>query len=168
MYIIKKETDFDIVHIFECGQCFRFNQRDGYYDGVAFGKYIKIAQRDGGIEFLNSDMSDIENIWHNFFDLSNDYRKISSEFNKDKLMDECINFGYGIKILNADIFETLISFIISQNNNIPRIKKIIEKLCECYGDKIDYDGECFYTFPMLLLLRDLHQIVICNITQTVL
>ena len=128
--------NFNLTDIFECGQCFRFNyNKSGFYEGVAFGKYLRVEQTGGKIYFEAS-LEDFNNIWRGFFDLDRDYKYIFEKLRQDKILKQASDFCPGIRILKQDPFECLISFIISQNNNIPRIKKIIERLCENFGDKI--------------------------------
>ena len=87
---------------------------------------------------------DIKEIVANYFDLNRNYSEIKEKLSK---IDENIKYGEGIRILNQDLWETIISFIISANNNIPRIKGIIERLSQKYGKEIDWNGEKYYTFP---------------------
>jgi len=141
------ELDFgcepNLSHIFECGQCFRWNiQSDGSYIGVANNEIVQATVEDGKI-FLHGAKN--AEFWMNYFDLSFDYESVKTQFAKDEILKKCINYGCGIRILRQDLFETIISFIISANNNIPRIKKIIEGLCRLCGKQIE-DSE-YYTFP---------------------
>ena len=149
-YAIEKPQNFDITQIFDCGQCFRFNKhpsKENTYCGVAFSKYIEITQRENNIEF-SADKSDFENIWFNFLDLNTDYNSILTSFSDDEVLFNAGKFASGIRILKQDPWEALCSFIISQNNNIPRIKGIIENLSREYGEKIEcFDGETRYAFP---------------------
>ena len=147
-YIVENDT-FDLDHIFECGQCFRWNkQEDGSYIGVVQNSVIRVKKDDNKIIFEGVSDSDLKNLVDYYFDIERDYNDIKKKLSKvDKYMKNAIEYGSGIRILNQDLWETIISFIISANNNIPRIKKIIENLSEKYGDKIFYEGKCYYTFP---------------------
>ena len=139
--------DFDLQRIFECGQCFRWNaDENGVYTGVAFGRAAKIY-REGDSVFISGKTEDFENIWCGYFDLKRSYAEIRAGLGIDDYMKEASSFGAGIRILYQDKWEALCSFIISQNNNIPRIKKTVEKLCEMFGEKIELFGETYYTFP---------------------
>jgi len=133
----------NLEHIFECGQCFRWNsQPDGSYVGVANGEVVRASIRGGKIVLDGTD--DIE-FWANYFDASFDYEGVKSAFSKDEILKKCVAHCGGIRILQQDLFETIISFIISANNNIPRIKKIIEALCKLCGEicvNLNY-----YAFP---------------------
>lgn len=100
--------------------------------------------------FVKDDMTndDFERMIRKYFDLDRDYTKIKNKLcSVDDYLKRSIEYGKGIRLLNQDLFETIISFIISANNNIPRIKGIIEKLCEKYGDRIDCFGNVYYSFP---------------------
>lgn len=150
--LIENVADFDSDHIFDCGQCFRWERNeDGSYSGIAFGKplrvdYDKAAQT---LILYNTDESEFQKIWHPYFDLDRDYGEIKRTLGaKDAVMGKAIEFGQGIRILNQEKWETLISFIISQNNNIPRIKKCIRSLAETLGEYAgEYDGKQYYNLP---------------------
>jgi len=146
------DNTIDLKKTFECGQCFRFEQvGENTFEGVAFSKLLRVSQNKNVITLENADENDFLNIWKSFFDLDNDYEKITAQLTEnDKVMKKAADFGKGIHILKQELFETIISFIISQNNNIPRIKKIINLLCENFGTKID---ENYYAFPKLEQLK---------------
>ena len=148
--ILDEVCDFDLKQTFECGQCFRWNKElDGSYTGVAYGKVINISQKAKGIEIDNVTPLDFENIWRNYFDLDTDYAGIKNMLSKnDEVIRGAIKYGSGIRILRQEFFETLISFIISANNNISRIKGCIENLASSFGEKIGaYKGKMRYAFP---------------------
>ncbi len=148
--ILKNLTDFKLSDIFDCGQCFRFNPDcDGSYIGTAFGKTVRISQENDKVILHNTTETDFSNIWRGFLDLDRDYGAVKASLlkNGDKVMSSAIEYGGGIRILNQDLWETLISFIISASNNIPRIKKIIERLCQEFGDAHQYEGRTYYSFP---------------------
>lgn len=136
--------DFNPKEIFTCGQCFRWKPaEDGLYEGVASGRYAKIEYADGCLRIYGGKEKD-RAFWHEYFDLSRDYSKIKKNFRQtDDKLREAIKYAPGIRILNQELFETVISFIVSANNNIPRIMKIIETLSEQYGTEIK-NG---YAFP---------------------
>lgn len=139
---------FDLVHTFECGQCFRWNMlADGSYEGVHAGKALRIAHRSGDMVFFDTSEDDFENIWRKYFDLDRDYAGIKKRLSSDNVLKEAVREGSGIRILAQEPFETVISFIISANNNIPRIKLIIERLCAMYGTKIHAYKKTYYSFP---------------------
>ena len=146
---LKNPDDFDLAHTFECGQCFRFNKiSENSYFGVAFGKPLEIEQTKDCIILHNTSKDDFENVWRSFLDLDCDYGHIKKLLTEnDSIMTEAVHCGYGIRILKQDTWETIVSFIISASNNIPRIKGIIERLCENFGEAVEYKGKIYYTFP---------------------
>ena len=148
-YILKNCNSFEPKHIFECGQCFRWNENaDGSYTGVFGNNVINVNKINKDVIFKGICDGDIKEICEKYFDLKRDYEKIKYDLsNIDNYMKESINYGYGIRILNQDLWETVISFIISANNNIPRIKGIIERLSKEYGKKIVWQNKEYYTFP---------------------
>lgn len=148
-YIIENIDSFEPDHIFKCGQAFRWiEEEDSSFTNVAFGKVINVKRDNDNIVIKNSNKEDFENIWKNYFDLNRDYKEIKKELSKDETLKKCIDYGYGIRILNQDPFETIITFIISANNQIPRIKKSVEKISEMYGKKIgEYNNKTYYAFP---------------------
>lgn len=136
--------ELDIVKTFECGQCFRWNRdENGVYTGVALGWPARVREEDGGV-FIRSAAP--EEIWREYFDLERDYAE-ASRFEGGEYLDECIRYGRGIRILRQDPWEALCSFIISQCNNIARIKGIVERLCALYGEELSFEGERFFAFP---------------------
>lgn len=138
-------ADFDIDKIFDCGQCFRFDRVENSkhskeYSGVVYGRFVSFAQDGDTLFIYGSNISDFNNIWLGYLDLERDYSKVASEITsacKSPVLSAALDYGNGIRILSQDPFECIISFIISQNNNIPRIKKIIEALCERCGKRIE-------------------------------
>ncbi|HHV25689.1 MAG TPA: DNA-3-methyladenine glycosylase 2 family protein [Tissierellia bacterium] len=147
--IIEGIKDFDPVHIFECGQCFRWNKEDdNSFTGVAFERVLNVKSEDDKIILSNTNLEDFNNIWYNYFDLERDYGEMKEELSEDEILKEAVKFGSGIRILKQEPFETLISFIISANNAIPRIKSSIERLSKRYGKYIgEYNGKDYYAFP---------------------
>ncbi len=148
-YILDNKKDFNSTHIFECGQCFRWNRvADGSYIGVIKNSVLEVREENGKIIFMGVSDRDIKDVVWEYFNLDVDYSKIKSDLsNIDAFLKNSITYGDGIRILKQDIFETIISFIISANNNIPRIKKIIENISKEYGKKIEYNGKEYYLFP---------------------
>ena len=148
-YEIEKNDSFCLTHIFECGQCFRWNkEKDESYTGVIGKNVLNVKEKDNKIIFHGICEDDIKTLVTNYFNLNTDYEKIKKDLSKvDDYLKESIEFGSGIRILKQDLWETIISFIISANNNIPRIKGIIERISKQYGCKIDFNGKAYYTFP---------------------
>jgi len=139
--MIIEVKNFEISQIAESGECFRWRMLDeNEYVGVIFGKVCHVSQNENFVEF--DGVSEEE--FRHYFDLGRDYEEIHRYYSKDPILQEAIRCGTGIRILNQDKFETLISFIISANNNIPRIKKSVEALARGFGKKIEGD---FYAFP---------------------
>ena len=150
IYIVENLPAFNLKHIFECGQCFRWNkqQEDDSYIGVFRNNVLKVKQEKNKVIFQGICQNDIQKEVYQYFDLSRDYEKIKQDLSKiDNMLETSIAYGSGIRLLNQDLWETIISFIISANNNIPRIKKIIEKLAKQYGKPIVWEGKTYYTFP---------------------
>lgn len=148
-YILEKQESFEPKHICECGQCFRWNlEEDGSYTGVIKNAVIHMKKKNEQIIFKGMCEGDLKQIVTDYFDLDNNYQKIKEKLAKiDGFMRTSVQFGEGIRILHQDLWECVISFIISANNNIPRIKKIIEKISKAYGTKIEFEGKDYYTFP---------------------
>ena len=148
-YIIENCKTFEPKHIFDCGQCFRWNiQEDGSYTGVFKENVLNVKKEKDRIIFTGICKGNIKDIVKDYFDFDTNYEEIKEKLsNVDEYLKESIEFGSGIRILNQDLWETIISFIISANNNIPRIKGIIERLSEKYGNEIEYNGKKYYTFP---------------------
>lgn len=145
--VIKNVSDFELKHIFECGQCFRWNvQRDGSFIGVAGGRVAKLIKQGEDVYIKGGRMED-EGFWRYYLDLDRDYGSIKEELSKDEVLREAIGHGQGIRILNQDPFETLVSFIISANNRIPMIKKAVENISKMYGREMEFDGVKYYSFP---------------------
>lgn len=155
-YILKNYDSFNLKDIFECGQCFRWNKEDdGSYTGVFKNNVLNVKSENKNIIFEGMCQGDIKEIINDYFDIERDYKNIKSKLSKiDNNMKESINYGEGIRILNQDLWETIISFIISANNNIPRIKGIIERLSKKYGNKIIWRNKEYYTFPTPKQLED--------------
>ena len=148
-YVITNQDSFNMKDIFECGQCFRWNKsEDGSYIGVVKDAVIKVETSNDDIIFTGNSRKDFIKIVRNYFDLDTDYKDYKQKLSSiDNYLKESINFGDGIRILNQDLWECIISFIISANNNIPRIKKIIERLSLNYGKKVEFMGKDYYLFP---------------------
>ena len=164
--------ELDIEKIFDCGQSFRFEKveasmHSSEFSGVAYGKFVSFAQDADTLYIYGSDLADFENIWRAYLDIDRDYAEVERDIllhSQNQALIASIEYGRGIRILAQDPFECVISFIISQNNNIPRIKKIIEALSERCGERIELCDEAKkhisgnrtpYTFPTAQALCDL-------------
>ena len=164
-YIIKDVKDFELRDIFDCGQCFRWNiEDDGSYTGVIKYGVLNVRKDNENVYIKGVCDGDLKSIVEDYFDLNNDYGKIKKELSKiDKNMKMSVEYGKGIRILNQDLWECIISFIISANNNIPRIKGIIERISKRCGKRVEFEGKDYYLFPDLeslskLSVRDLRDL----------
>ena len=148
-YKIENIKSFELADIFDCGQCFRWNkQEDGSYTGVFKKNVINVQKQENTIIFKGICDGEIKEIVEDYFDLKRNYEEIKSKLSQiDENVKTSIEYGQGIRILNQDLWEMIISYIISANNNIPRIKGIIERLSKTYGQEIEWNGEKYYTFP---------------------
>lgn len=152
--ILEGAQSFNVNHIFDCGQCFRWiKQQDGSYIGVAKNKVVKVASSNNNITIFNTNLQEFFSVWEDYFDLKADYGQYMKRLSFDKTMEKAISGGNGIRILRQDTFEALISFIISASNNIPRIMKIVDSLCALYGEEIEFEGKTYYSFPDAEKLR---------------
>ena len=141
--IVKNIECLNIALTLDCGQAFRWKNIEGnIWCGVVKNKYLKIEQKENNIIFYNTSENDFNLIWKEYFDLDRDYSAILKSYDDESLISACREYS-GIRILKQDEWEAICSFIISANNNIPRIKGIIERLCESFGEKA---GEGF-SFP---------------------
>lgn len=148
--IVENICDFNLNQIFESGQGFRWKkQNDNSYTGVVKGKVINVSQIEDTLYLKNTNMNDFKNIWYKYFALDIDYSDIKDKIIKmDSNLKPALEFGYGLRILDLDEWEMLITFILSTNNSIQMVTKVIDILCERYGDYIgEYQGEKYYTFP---------------------
>lgn len=148
-YELNNIPSFNSKHIFECGQCFRWDEEsDGSYTGIVGKNVINVKQVENRVIFSSYGVDNLEKIVINYFDLTRNYEEIKDKLSKiDEHLARSIEYGSGIRILNQDLWETIISFIISANNNIPRIKGIINRISKNYGEKIEWNGKEYYTFP---------------------
>ena len=151
--VIPDVRDLDLEQTLDCGQSFRWEkQNDGSFSGVAFGKYVNISL-DGTDMVIKNAAPEDEKIWREYFDLELDYGKIRGDISKlHPVLEDAARYAPGIRILRQEPYEALCTFIISQNNNIKRIKGIVARLCESFGDEID---EGVYTFPTAERLAEL-------------
>lgn len=148
-------SNFDLAQTLDCGQAFRWcEKQDGRWCGVALDKYLELEIKDNTLILYNTSFRDYMEFWKNYFDLDTDYGKIITEISVNEILKEAASYGPGIRILKQDSWEALCSFILSQNNNITRIKGIIERLCENFGEDL---GNGFYSFPSAKKLSNLKE-----------
>ena len=162
MECIKTETgvkitnikDLDLEQTLDCGQSFRWKkQNDGSFKGVAYNKSVSMNMQGDTLYIDNATEEDFEKIWKNYLDLDLDYGKIRKDISKiHPVLKDAAKYAPGIRILQQEPYEALCTFIISQNNNIKRIKGIVERLCESFGEQLP-DGE--YTFPKAKVIAQL-------------
>ncbi len=165
---IRNIKNFDTIQTFDCGQCFRWNRcGDKAYTGVV-GKSVLTVGSEGNDILINPcTENEFYNVWVDYFDLERDYGSICELLGKDdEVMKKASEFGSGIRLLHQDIWETVVSFIISQNSNIPRIKKCIESLCENFGEFIgEFEGHKYFSFPVAECIATLttEDLAICKL-----
>lgn len=148
--IISNVKDFEPSHIFDCGQCFRWiKENDGSYTGVASGRVLNVSKEGQDVILRNTNIKEFQDIWFDYFDLGRDYSNLKENVSKDIHMKAALEFGHGIRMLKQDFNEMLISFIISANNRIPMIMKVVDKLSQMYGEKLEYNGNTYYDFPQI-------------------
>jgi len=176
MIVKENIRDFDLEHIFDCGQCFRWEvQPDGSYTGIASGRpptnvafYPYEGKKfEGKLVIDNAKEADFDEFWYSYFDFARDYGEIKNKLREhDPIMSKAIDFGQGIRILKQDKWETLISFIISQNNNITRIKGCISTLCENFGEYAgEYKEKKYFDMPTAEVLAGLTEqdLAVCKL-----
>lgn len=154
--VIEKVSDFLLSQTLECGQCFHFYKlAEEEYVVVAYDKMLHIKQNGEELVFYNTSKEDYNNIWRKYFDLDRDYSSIKSFLIKaDKKLVPAINEKYGVRILNQQFSETLMSFIISQTKQIPQIKQVVNTISERYGKCVgEYLGKQYYSFPDINALK---------------
>lgn len=146
---------FSLEQTLECGQCFRWKKHGiGKYTVLADTKKAVVEQTTDGLSFLNPISEEDIVFWNRYFDMERDYMGIQAEFSSDSYMKKAMAFGKGIHILQQPFFETLISFIVSQNNHIPRIQGILQRLSQTYGTPLE-DGD--FTFPTAEVLMQVSE-----------
>jgi len=156
--IIEQVADFELDQILECGQCFHFEKLDNKeYVIIAFSKLLHIKQTNDKVVLYKTSMDEYNNVWKQYFDMDRDYSLIKDALiKKDDKLKDSISSMNGIRILNQDFFEMLISFIISQNKQIPHIKQLVFDISKKYGTYIGNVGEKeYYTFPQPEVLKKL-------------
>ena len=136
---------FDALVSLDCGQSFRWKKTaENEITGIAFGRELTLCQDDETVTFIGTNEEDFRQIWVPYFDLDRDYQTLCERFREDTYLGKAVDEYYGIRILRQEPWEAVCSFIISQNNNIPRIKGIVERLCENLGEPLENGG---FSFP---------------------
>jgi len=145
---VKNVKHFKPETILFCGQAFRWRKTgEGEFRGVAHGRVLNLAAKDGDIRLYPATQGEYETIWERYFDFKRDYGALMGSFTADPLLKKSMEYADGMRVLNQEPFETLVSFILSANNNIRRNTGIIESLCCCFGEKLEYNGEVYSAFP---------------------
>ena len=149
LVILEDVENFDAKAIFTCGQAFRwYEEKDGSFTTVHLGRVLNVLNEDDKVIFKGTNLEEFNEIWIDYFDLNTDYQSIRKSLANNKILANAMEYGKGIRILNQNHFEMLISFIISANNMIPRIRKSIEVISMRYGKFICEDeNRKYYSFP---------------------
>lgn len=155
--LLPRQPDFSLPDILDCGQCFRFwavedpdaPSGSQTYEGVALGRYLRLRRdSDGNVLFYDTTLEEFERLWRRYFDLDTDYCAIKASLSRDPVLKEAAAWAPGIRILRQDGWEALCCFILSQNNNIARIKGIVDRFCQGFGSPIGtFGGQERFAFP---------------------
>lgn len=139
---------FNLKYTLECGQCFRWKNIDGTYVGVIKDRVLKIRQDGNKIYVRSNNEENLENVVKDYFELNKNYKEIEERIsNVDKYVKEAVKNTTGLRHIKQDFFETIISYIISANNNIPRISKSVNEISRRFGKEIEFEGDKYYLFP---------------------
>lgn len=158
--IISNADDFNVQQIFECGQCFHFDKLDDMdYVTVAYGRALRISQKGSDITLHNTDITEYNSIWKNYLDMDTDYGAIKKWLlERDDRLKVAVTEKYGIRILRQEFPEMLMSFIISQNKQIPHIKQIVASISERYGTAAgEINGKMYYNFPDVKTIKNISE-----------
>ncbi len=149
LVILEDVENFDARAIFTCGQAFRwYEEKDGSFTTVHLGRVLNVLNEKDRVVFKGTNLEEFKEIWLDYFDLNTNYKEIRKTLSGNEILVNAMEYGKGIRILNQNHFEMLISFIISANNMIPRIKKSIEVISMRYGKFICEDeNRKYYSFP---------------------
>lgn len=144
---------FSLEEILDCGQCFRWDRVDDHtFRGVALGRACTVSQTGDTVTFHGVSQDEVEALWLDYFDLTRDYSQVKAVLERDSVMRDAVAFTPGMRVLRQPPWEALCSFIISANNNIKRIKGIVARLCEEFGEPL---GEGAWDFPTPQRLAEL-------------
>ncbi len=144
---VQLEDSLNLDHIFRCGQCFRWRPSErGGYIGAAYGKAARVWQQENSL-FLRCSAEEFHGVWRRYFDLDRRYDLLARRFCLNEFMKKAAAHGRGLRILRQQPWEALISFIVSQCNNIPRISGILQTMCQLWGQPLELEGETLYAFP---------------------
>ena len=166
--MIKRTMDhFNLTQICQSGPCFRMNEKgENRYSVIAGRHYLELMQQ-GRKCIFDCDEAEFENFWKGYFDLETDYGSYIEKISQgDSYLRNAAEFGTGIRILRQDLWEMIVSFLISQQNNIVRIRRCIENICVGYGEKLESSrGQVYHAFPTPQALADLPEdaLMACNL-----
>lgn len=147
--------NFDLTQILECGQCFRWERvSEGAYEGIAFGRRCRVRQEGDTLLLIGVTEEEFERYWRDYFDLGTDYGSVKELLRTDPVMRRAIQYAPGLRVLRQEPWEALCSFIISQNNNVKRIRGIVSRLCAQFGGEIRGGGHAFPTPERLAVLDE--------------
>jgi len=152
--VIKNVHHFDLAQTLDCGQAFRWHGEGNVYSGIAYGRRVELVFDNSDLIIKDCTVSEFENIWKNYFDLQRDYSALRIQLAEEENIKNALTFSPGLRIMRQEPWETLVSFILSQNTNIPRIKKMISGLCESFGDLLSCGGFAFPSPEKLAGLDD--------------
>lgn len=143
--VIEGISHFDIDQTFSCGQCFRFDrQEDGGYIGVAYNRVLSIRQEGDTVTLAHTNLAEYHQVWERYLDIGRDYSTVIKRLDQDEHIRAATTFGSGIRILAQEPFECLVSFLLSQNNSIPNIRRVVERICRTYGTQL---AQGYFAFP---------------------
>lgn len=147
--VVKGLENFYLESILECGQCFRWDKNEfNDYTGIVGNKAVRIVQHGDTAIFYNCTHQDFLGFWSGYFDMETNYGEIIEKLTEnDDVMKKAALFAPGIRILRQPLFETLITFIISANNSIPNIRRVVTSLSTMYGQKVQFNEKEMFTFP---------------------
>ena len=162
----EKINNFDLKEICISGQCFRMHEDDGAFTVIAGDRYLKVSQDGENVTFF-CDREEFEGFWKEYFDLDTDYEAILAAVDpEDSYLMRAADTACGVRILRQGLWEMIVTFLISQQNNIPRITKCVENICRAYGRKCRAaDGTEYYAFPEPEALASLEEdaLMACNL-----
>ena len=148
--MIIRTDNFNLKQIADSGQCFRMNEiGNNTYSIIAYDRYIELRHINDNTIDISCDEEEYKAIWYEYFDMGYDYGKVCENLihGDDEFLSDAASYGSGIRILKQEPFEILISFIISQNKNIPAIMSSIESICKMFGEERTSGLLTYYTFP---------------------
>lgn len=146
---------FNLKYTLECGQCFRWKCDNGCYAGVIKDRVVKIRQEENKLFIRSNKEENLEEVIREYFELNKNYQEIENRISKvDEYVKKAVKNTSGLRHLKQDFFETIISYIISANNNIPRISKSVSEISKRYGKRVEFEGKIYYLFPRPEELKD--------------